>query len=418
MPRWACRDEEFVSRQLCAVDPDGDAHEVSELGARGRWHHEMAFGVWLWGIVRLLAGPAIVVLAMYCLFKYVITDEGLVLDYLRALAWPLVIVGVVYWFRVPLANRLESLESVDSPWWNARFAKKAAKRLRDEIGQDLSSFSTVRDEGAGPIPADGEDESDSDDFGVATDRAPVGEPDTDDGTANLPHSASGSSDVEGGKDGIVSGAVLVEEQGPDDKTTNLPDSVGDAGLAVLPTDPLSTTARINQIRAAEIRNVATGLELGRADYFRATRGAEEDPDSAAKRLTMLVRRRLHELDRRNRMYRDQARASRASVESVIQKSAEWGYDMGRAGAPRAVPDIEWNPDGTWKITTEVPPRRPSRDSTSRTKQILSLQDEIKKLDRRQHVGPGISLLSPSEEEWLRELKRKLAVADPGNPWAL
>lgn len=44
-------------------------------------------------------------------------------------------------------------------------------------------------------------------------------------------------------------------------------------------------------------------------------------------------------------------ARRESIERIIQKSAEWGYSRGVAGAAKLTPAIEWREDGSWKITT-------------------------------------------------------------------
>ena len=365
-------------RELCAVDPQVETQEDSGTSVRGRWHREAEIANWSWGMIRPLFGPSIVVALAYCLFKYVITDEGMVLDYLRALAWPFVIVGVVFWVRVPLANRLESLESFDSPWGRARFGREVATRLADEVESDLSPFGRAVDEGIEPISTSGSEESSSEDA------APVSEA-SERGSA-LNDATEGHLEADGG-------------DGPSDPSA----------------EPLLSSARVNQIRAAEIRNIASELEIRGDAYFRAVQGAEENPDRAAERLTAEIRGRLRQLSQRNEQVLDQARSS---LESVIQKSAQWGYEMGRAGAPRAVPDIEWNADGTWKITTEVPARRQVKESSTRARQIQSIVDEIKELDRRDNVAPGVSMLSERERTWLFELKRKLAMADPGNPWAI
>lgn len=46
--------------------------------------------------------------------------------------------------------------------------------------------------------------------------------------------------------------------------------------------------------------------------------------------------------------------TRDSIESVIRKSEAWGYAIGRVNAPQAIPDIEWDDDGTCRITIEIP----------------------------------------------------------------
>ena len=153
--------------------------------------------------------------------------------------------------------------------------------------------------------------------------------------------------------------------------------------------------------------------------------AETEPVQAWESLTKHV---LAEAER-TRSLRNQAvhrqKETRESIEAVIRKSAAWGYDMGSAGAPEAVPDIEWNTDGTWRITTEVPERRPKERTitnvdpgSNRLRQITALEKEIKDLERKQHSPFGAGLASFVDQGWLRELKNRLSKIDPGNPWTL
>lgn len=94
--------------------------------------------------------------------------------------------------------------------------------------------------------------------------------------------------------------------------------------------------------------------------------------------------------------------------------------MGRAGAPRAVPDVEWNDDGTWRILTEIPRRRsePLLSDDAVARQVKALEGEIKQLERNKHNPAGrLGMTAFGDREWLRELKRKLARIDPTNPWS-
>lgn len=113
--------------------------------------------------------------------------------------------------------------------------------------------------------------------------------------------------------------------------------------------------------------------------------------------------------------------TRENIEKLIRESAGWGYQAGTLGAPPIVPDVEWNDDGTWRITTEAP--KNSREVTPsvedyedrKSRQIRQLEEEIKKVERERRGKFGIVGLG--DEKWLRDLKDKLSRIDPGNIWA-
>ena len=113
---------------------------------------------------------------------------------------------------------------------------------------------------------------------------------------------------------------------------------------------------------------------------------------------------------------------RESVESIIQKSADWGYRLGRSGSPQAVPDIEWSSDGSWQIATDIPRNKAGSvvrsSSTDTLRSIVELEKEIKAIEKRKHSMFGVSAISTLQDQgWLVELKRRLGRVDPGNPWA-
>lgn len=60
--------------------------------------------------MMLLATGAI----MWVLFSFFIVDARLALDYVRALAWPVVVLGILYWPRFPLLGKLEQLLRLDA----------------------------------------------------------------------------------------------------------------------------------------------------------------------------------------------------------------------------------------------------------------------------------------------------------------
>jgi len=248
----------------------------------------------------------------WLLFSFVVTDARIVLDYVRALVWPIVVLGVLYWARVPLLGKLQQLLRLDAFGASAEFsAETQTRRLQEGIRGDVD---------------------------ILLD-APV--------------------------------TPTAVEQKP--KPSALP-----------------ANGATSEVEEPEMKPV----EDGRADI---------EPTSPQR---MPATRRDLE--------------ARDSIESVIRKSAAWGYAMGRANAPQSIPDIEWAADGTWRIITEIPSEMPnlrgSPKESAHLRHVRELEDEIKNLDRKRYSSMSLAG-SVQDFGWIAELKRRLARLDPGNPWA-
>ncbi|MEE9964065.1 MAG: hypothetical protein K4304_03105 [Propionicimonas sp.] len=147
------------------------------------------------------------------------------------------------------------------------------------------------------------------------------------------------------------------------------------------------------------------------------RQLESSPDGSGLPLLMFER-----LARRARPDAKHPAENRRSIETIIQKSASWGYDMGNSGAARVVPEVQWDEDGSWRITTEVPQRNPDTRtlgpmSATYSRQVKDLEDEIKRLERERHSLAG--MINPaSTNGLLAALKTRLRRLDPANIWGI
>jgi hypothetical protein len=293
--------------------------------------------------------------AIWALFSFVVTDERLFLDYVRALVWPLLLGVMLYWLRAPLREKFGQLLRLEGFGASAQFSPEIqGMRLQAELDEDLTELF-----GDG----DGSDEQATDEPETA-----VAIP-----TEHLP--------------------VAVNQPTPS------------ASLPVVELGPLIESL---------------GLD---GDAHADTLGALSDPDRRHAALLALTHRAEKGAAARKRQA-SRSQQSRESIESVVRKSASWGYEMGKAGAPEAVPDIEWGDDGGWRITTEVPlprrtPSRPSHDSgAERVRQIRTLENEIKELEKKKYSLSASVTSQLVDAPWLSELKRRLQRLDPGNPWGM
>lgn len=87
-------------------------------------------------LIRL--GAIVLVLA---LVVRAIDDKQLLLDYVRAMVWPFVVIGVLWWLREPLRAKLADLLEVTTSIASARFASQEAAN-RDLEG-DIAEASDV-----------------------------------------------------------------------------------------------------------------------------------------------------------------------------------------------------------------------------------------------------------------------------------
>lgn len=311
------------------------------------------------GLAWVLGGAIITGVATWAIARYVVTDEDVVLEYLKVLIWPALVGVTLFWLRVPLRDKFGQLRRFEGFGASAQFSLEAqAQRLQIELGSDIDDL--------------------------------VGE-DADDA----------SSSVEDTDD-----PIQAEED---------PVIVPSTSVATEPAPSMPISA---------LMSIAEGLGISDAG-LNDMRSALADPSRQHAALrTLQAHARKAGKARTRQVSRTQQ--SRDSVESVIRKSAAWGYEMGKVGAPEAVPDIEWSDDGGWRITTEVPaPRRvPGHTSQShdhgadRERHIQSLEKEIKEIEKRTSSVFGSLATMGVSQTWLAELKRRLSSIDPDNPWAL
>lgn len=319
------------------------------------------------GRLALVLGVALTGGALWALLTYVISDADLALEYVRALIWPTVILVALFWLRLPLREKVSQLLRLDALGASMEFSPEAQGRELDEaIRPDVTNLLQTQD------PANGS--TDEGETVVAPD------------TAGTPTHAD-------------------ESVPPDEEHDSPPKSVDGGALM----------SAVIAAHVAGMIEVAIGVGLPKELVDSLYEEARQNPDTARKRVLNSVT--SHFREQRNRAVHRQEGA-RDSIEAVIRKSAAWGYDMGRAGAPKAVPDIEWNDDGTWHITTEIPKGRRSTARSSeeaRLRHIKDLEDEIKKQEQLAHSAVGLAM--PGRQGWLRQLKDRLARIDPDNPWA-
>ncbi|MBO0609866.1 hypothetical protein [Myceligenerans salitolerans] len=323
------------------------------------------------GAVLLLAVVASGVL-VWALFKYVITDPDLALEYLKALAWPAVVAASLFWLRSPLRDKLGQLLRAEGFGTAFQFGERT-RQLEEGLGPAFLQLGATGD-------------SPASDSSAAADPP---ESDADSGDASVADEYATSIEEEGSEAPSI-GGVATDPEVP---------------LSVEPLDDLAA--------------IAQALGVPQSTVLPIQRRFDSEPEAARKRLLKTVieaARRVHAADHRTSKQRSD---TREGIEDVIRKSAAWGYDMGRAGARRAVPDVEWNEDGTWRIVTEVPRHRsqPQVSGDALTRQVRAWEDEIKELEREKYnplVVSGVTHLG--NQKWLSELKRKLARVDPTNPW--
>lgn len=329
----------------------------------------------------------VVIGGVWLLFEDVIDDARLFLDYLKVLVWPLVAVAFLSYFRAPLEDRFRHLSRFEALGAAAEFSAAQGRRLQNDLESDVDSL-------LGGIGQPGDDQGldDPDDHEPDPDPDPA-QPSTEGESQNPSTSPAPESEVGAGTGGDGELAtVVLEELIKLAEAFGVPKAVVDRALARSPGDLAAQRESVRKI----LRN-----EADRSRHLRYQ--AEQRP-----------------------------RETRESIEAVIRKSASWGYDMGKAGAPKAVPDVEWNADGTWQITTEVPAVNPAARqpepprsidtrqirATDRHRQIKAFEDEIKDLERKRHSPFGGSGLSAFvNDNWLEELKSRLRSIDPTNPWA-
>lgn len=340
-------------------------------------------------VLKASAALLAVAAGVWALFSFVITDRELFLEYVRVLAWPMLVAVALYWLRDPLRDKLRQLLRIEVPGGAAQFANSGDELAR-QLKPDVDSLLGEGASGEQRVDAHGDD--------AMADRS-----------AEADEGEDASAAAEPARDeGHTEGVTVEQPQG----TAR---GEGDAEEAeAAPPAPAALEPRL-AVSPYRVVQLAKAVGLGPKATQRVVLTLEEDPDTALRQIEAGARNAA--------VHRSQE--SRDSIERIIRKSATWGFDMGVAGAPSAEPEVEWNSDGSWRIATEVPPSTKSEAvakavqmSASQTRSIKELEDEIKKLERERlsPFGSGISRMN--SEPWLRELKSRLSLVDPGNPWSV
>lgn len=278
-----------------------------------------------------VVAAAVSLTCIWALWAFLIKDHRLALDYLRTLIWPTVVVMVLYWLRTPVRQKVSQLLRFDAFGTTAEFSPEAQGReLENVLHNPVASLLST-------IPNGQQDEAEEGDNSTAPDTG------TTETTPSEPTKPSHAPEV-----AINTATKFAAEH------SEIMDDLLSLG------------------RLAGTKNLAIARRLH-----------EGNPAKARQLLISMLRRRIYELNRQHSQRQDELRTS---LESVIRKSSSWGYEMGVAGAPKVVPDIEWNDDGSWRITTEIP--RVHRAKTAlehekrSTRQIVALENEIKELVSR------------------------------------
>lgn len=353
--------------------------------------------IWVRPLLHTL-GAFAVVGATWATFTYLITDAEMTLSYVQVLAWPTVVIGATYWLRQPLRDKLRQVLKVQAPGLSLDFSLEAQSRELDEgLHVPLANLAPLVAESSKDAPADSDE---------ADDEEPAGQ-----------HQMSPT-------DAVASSAAPSDA----DPAVKPPHSAGTLEPAAEPvTDAVDPGAAERNARLRDLRAIAMtlGWTAGRTNEIWARE--DFDPDKIVQKLQghIKVQRAIRRRDSATR--REQ---TRESIETVIRNSAAWGYKMGRAGAPQAVPDIEWDNDGNWHITTTVPEgsSQPTAQSlmsaTDKQRRVLEearlvkeLEDEIKHIERHAAQSPFPSAGVLSNDKWLAKLKQRLRRVDPSNPWA-
>ncbi|WP_460839844.1 hypothetical protein [Nocardioides marmoraquaticus] len=304
-------------------------------------------------------------------FKFIITDAELLLSYIRALLWPAVVLVTVFTFREPIQRKFAQLLRVEGLGGAVEFGPQ---QLEDDLRRDVEQLTSLDEE---DVQADV----------------------TDADTAALEQPA------------VTSEPPVEREEEPQRVV---------AGKGA-PRPPLRLQQELSDQHVEDLVDLA--IAAGTPREAEAWRQKLLSEPQLGRRLVMKsLRGSLRSADRR-------AASTRDSIESIVQKSAAWGYDVGASGSEPLVPDIQWNDDGSWHITTAVPKAVRSAPSRSRSDQddlrdLVNPRRHVERLEReiiameKKATSPlgGLTAASLSETRYLEELKSRLSTIDPGNPF--
>ncbi|MFY0409400.1 hypothetical protein [Solicola sp. PLA-1-18] len=343
----------------------------------------------------------------FALFRWVVTDPDLTLRYLQALVWPVVILVGLSLFRRPLERKLSDLLQMDVLGTSARFATSRTEDFARDVAPDLDALLGVGEESSSSTAAENV---------LSADPVPIQEAGAD---GDL--DSAGRDEIEKPvHDGspVPAGAAEGEHENGDS------DSPPSAEAAPKPKATRTASSRViadDEAIEQLLLLQAELLGMGPSERTKFERLVSTDPGGAARRVFEFLLNDTRSAKDMPGRSRARAKTDFASVERIVQKSAEWGYDLARAGHPKRTPDIERDDTG-WRISTEVPPAETPVETPSlavRLRKAQRLEEEIKSLEKRHRYGP-LSIMSmpgDAEAERLKDFKKRLAVLDPTSPYA-
>lgn len=333
---------------------------------------------------RLAIIGGLISIIIWALFKFVVTDSTALLEYLKVLVWPIVVLGGLAILRDPIVSKMNQLLNIDVMGVKAGFSQTQADRelerdLRGPINRLVGvdkpheTLEEVDDPSADesqatPVPEPGPSEADrSDVFDafVEPDEDSMGAPVSDQTRTLNAHEKAQPATAERPDALIVDGRIL------------------------------SALERSSGIKSAD-----------------RTRTINERLNRVHNRV-MMLNARAYRADR-------EQQALKNSAEEIVRRSAEWGYDVAKAGGKRAVPDIEWQEEGGWRIVSEVPAGRENDAldqsvESRRIRHITRLEQEIQNLEKER--ANAVGLTGPGNYMVLQKYKNTLQDMDPGNPFA-
>lgn len=224
--------------------------------------------------------------------------------------------------REPLAHKLRGLLSVELPGGAATFKEPSAQELETELDPNIAGL--LRDD-------------------EAADRSG--------GQAEHVRPRAQSPGSEEETDAQEDGLEPADDPGAD---ASMPEIERDAEQTHDGAKPLPAWLGFGVA-------ILTALSVPSAERTRLAELATRDPERGRQEAEATVRRMVLGFRGSRAQSPERDRERRDNIEEIVRKSAEWGYDVAKAGAPKAVPDIEWSDDGGWRITTEVPKRKPSTE---------------------------------------------------------
>lgn len=123
-------------------EPPGADDRTDTQGARAR--DVLGRGV-AEGAARALrvALPLLVVAAFAVLLAWAIDDKKLLLEYIKAVIWPLVVVVVLWWLRVPIREKVKDVLKLSVGAASVEFAEQAEQGVNTALTDDIRAAAQV-----------------------------------------------------------------------------------------------------------------------------------------------------------------------------------------------------------------------------------------------------------------------------------